>query len=397
MDESWSMPIAPCPAGAGPLAGLVVLDLTRVLAGPYCTMMLGDMGARIIKIERPGHGDDSRHIGPFLADGTSCYNFYVNRNKESLALDLRNPDDLAILRDLTSQADVLVENFTPGVMDKLGLGWEAIHALNPRLVYASISGFGQTGPMTEAPAYDIIVQAMGGIMSLTGHPDGKPTRVGVSIGDIAAGMFAATAVLAALHARGASGVGSRVDVAMLDAQVALLENAFSRMQITGSTPGPIGSRHPSIAPFGVFAAADGELVIATANNELFRKLLGALGIAAADPRFATNDLRCQNFADLKSMIEEALRGRTCATWLAHFRALGIPCGPVNDVAQVAKNPQVLSRGMLREMPTPTGQPLLLAASPMRIGDLSPQTQPFRPAPRLNQHREAILAELYAAP
>lgn len=391
------MPIRPSIANTGPLADLIVLDLTRVLAGPYCTMMLGDMGARVIKVERPQQGDDSRHIGPFLKDGTSTYNFYVNRNKESIALDLKKADDLEILRDLIRSSDILVENFTPGTMDSLGLGWEAVRELNSRIIYASISGFGQTGPLKDAPAYDIIVQAMGGIMSLTGDIDGKPTRVGVSIGDIAAGMFAATAILAAVHSRSRTGEGSRVDIAMLDCQVALLENAFARLQITGQIPGPIGARHPSIAPFGVFETCDGEIVIAAANNEIVRRLFDALGCARMidDPRFATNDTRCQNVFELKAIIDRALQARTRAGWLEHFRPLGIPCAPLNDVSQVMEDAQVQARGMLREMHTSAGHSLLLATSPMRIDDLSPSSQSFRPAPVLDQDRASILAELYA--
>ena len=381
----------------GPLAGLVVVDLTRVLAGPYCTLMLADLGARVIKVEMPGVGDDARHIGPFIDDGdgarTSGYFFSVNRNKESIALDLKRADDQAIFERLIAGADVLVENFTPGTMDRLGYGWARLHERHPQLILASISGFGQTGPYRELPAYDMVVQAMGGVLSLTGEEGGPPTRVGISIGDLAAGIFGTVGVQAAVIERQRTGLGKHVDVAMLDAQVALLENALARYQIDGTVPGPIGSRHPSITPFGVFRAQDGYLVLAAGNDRIFPSLCEAIGVpqAATDPRFKTNPDRCEHHAELKQLIEQALAARTVHEWLPHLKSRGIPTGPMNDVQAVMRDPQVQARGMLMAMPLPNGQPLTVAGCPVRFAGDSPL--PASPAPRLDQHREQLLREL----
>lgn len=298
-----------------PLAGLTVVDLTRVLAGPYCTMMLADLGARVIKIENPEGGDDSRHVGPFV-DGESAYFASVNRNKESIALDLKSPRDREVLAAMIAGADVLVENFRAGVMEKLGFTWEALHAANPRLVYASISGFGQTGPYRDRPAYDMVVQAMGGLMSVTGQTGGAPVRVGVSIGDLGAGLYAAIGIQSALLKRSRTGLGERVDIGMLDCQVALLENAIARHSATGAVPAPLGTRHPSITPFDMFKTADGFIVIAAGNDTLFQKLCAALGQPdlAADPRFATVVARNQHHAELKASLEARLADADSAAW-----------------------------------------------------------------------------------
>lgn len=381
----------------GPLAGLIVVDLTRVLAGPYCTLLLADLGARVIKVEMPEVGDDARHVGPFIDDGdgerTSAYFFSVNRNKESIALDLKRTEDQAIFERLIARADVLVENFTPGTMDRLGFGWARLHDQYPRLILASISGFGQTGPYRELPAYDMVVQAMGGVISLTGEEDGPPTRVGVSIGDLAAGIFGAVGVQAAVIERQRTGQGKHVDIAMLDAQVALLENALARYQIDGKVPGPIGSRHPSITPFGVFKASDGYLVLAAGNDRIFTVLCEAIGVpqASADPRFKTNHDRCKHHAQLKVLIEQALARRSVREWLSHLQNCGIPTGPMNDVSSVMQDPQVRARGMLVAMPLPNGHTLSVAGCPVRFVGESPQ--PAAAAPRLDQHREQLLREL----
>ena len=276
---------------SGPFADVTVLDLTRVLAGPYCTMVLADLGARVIKVERPGAGDDARAFGPF-AGGRSAYFASLNRGKESIALDLKAEADRATFEALLARADVLVENFRPGTLERLGFGWEALAPRFPRLVYAAVSGFGASGPYADRPAYDVIAQAMGGIMSLTGQPGAPPTRVGTSIGDIAAGLFTAIGVGAALHHRSATGRGTKIDVAMLDSQVAILENAIARYLATGEVPGPLGSRHPSIAPFAAFAAADGHLVLAdpqvAARNMVIR---------AGDARMAGNPVKLAAFPD----------------------------------------------------------------------------------------------------
>ena len=375
-------------SAAGPFAGLTVVDLTRVLAGPFCTMVLADLGARVVKVERPGRGDDARAIPPF-ADGRSAYFASVNRGKESIALDLREAADRAVFEALLARADVLVENFRPGAMEKLGYGFDALHERFPRLVYAATSGFGHDGPYARRPAYDVIVQAMGGIMSLTGQPGSPPTRVGTSIGDIAAGLFTAIGIGAALHQRAETGRGTKVDVAMLDAQVAILENAIARCVATGEVPGPLGSRHPAIAPFAAFRAADGHLVVAAGNDPLFRRLCEVLGRPglADDARFGTNAERIANVDALHAALEEALAARGVADWLARFEQAGVPCGPLQDVAQVMRDPQVLARNMLiRAGGTPmAGNPIKLAGAP------DPAERP--PAPALDQHRAAILREL----
>jgi CoA:oxalate CoA-transferase len=373
---------------SGPFADVTVIDLTRVLAGPYCTMVLADLGARVIKVERPGTGDDARGFGPF-AGGVSAYFGSLNRGKESIALDLKAPADRAVFEALLERADVLVENYRPGALARLGYGWEALHARHPRLIHAAVSGFGQSGPYARRPAYDVIVQAMGGIMSLTGSPGGAPVRVGTSIGDIAAGLFTAIGIGAALHQRAASGAGMQVDVAMLDAQVAILENAIARYQATGEVPGPLGSRHPSIAPFAAFAAADGAVVIAAGTDALFVALCRELGrpeLAAAE-RFATNDARVRHVDALQAELEAALAARPVAEWLARLEAAGIPCGPIQDVAQVLADPQIAARNMLIR-----AGDAAMAGNPIKLsGTLDPAERP--PAPTLDQHRTRILADL----
>jgi CoA:oxalate CoA-transferase len=385
------------PKTHGPLAGLIVIDLTRVLAGPYCTLLLADLGARVIKVEMPEAGDDSRQVGPFIQhqDGqrTSSYFFSVNRNKESIALNLKVEADRTLFDKLLASADILVENFTPGTMQKLGYGWDVLHARHPSLILASISGFGQTGPYRERPAYDMVVQAMGGMMSLTGEEGGLPTRVGVSIGDMGAGMFGVIGIQAAVIERMRTGVGKHVDIAMLDSQVALLENALVRYQVDGVVPGPIGSRHPSSTPFGMFKAQDTYMVIAAGNDRLFPKLCDALGVPEAknDPRFATSALRCQNHAAVTAWLEQVLAARPSAEWLQHLGALGIPCGPVKNVAEVMVDPQVNARGMLMGLPLPDGKTLVTAGCPVQFAGDQPQAS--TPAPALDQHREALLREI----
>jgi CoA:oxalate CoA-transferase len=392
MTPDMTPDMAPDMPQGGPLRGFTVIDLTRVLAGPYCTLLLADLGARVIKVEQPGLGDDARQIGPFV-EGDSAYFMSVNRNKESIALDLKAPADRAIFERLLATADVLVENFRPGTMEKLGYDWPTLHARFPGLVFTSVSGFGQTGPYSRRPAYDMVVQAMGGIMSLTGHPGAPPTRVGVSIGDLSAGLYAAIGTQAALLQRGRTGVGDRVDVAMLDCQVALLENAISRMEADGRAPGPIGSRHPSITPFDVFRAADGWFVIAAGNDALFQRLCTALDLPALpeDARFASNPARCQHHEALKQLLEQRLAGAPCAHWQALLMAHNIPTGEYNDVAAVVKDPQVQAREMLVQVKTQGGRSLTVAGNPVHVG--GHRTQVLRQPPRLDQDRDAILASL----
>lgn len=376
-----------------PLAGVTVVDLTRVLAGPYATMLLADLGARVIKVESPDGGDDARAFPPFV-DGESAYFASINRGKESIALDLKAPEDRAVFEALLGRADVLAENFRPGALARLGYGWDALHARFPRLILASTSGFGQTGPEAARPAYDVIVQAMGGIMSVTGHPGQPPVRVGTSLGDIVAGLFTAVGIEAALLQRSRTGRGAHVDVAMFDCQLAILENAIARLQVMGEDPGPLGSRHPSITPFQAFLTADGPIVIAAGNDALFRAMADALGLGelAGDPRFQTNAARTANQAALEALVEARLRSAPAAHWLGLLGAAGVPAGPVNRVSQALAMAQVGARTMLVETALPNGQPLRVAGNPVKISGVpDPPTRP--PAPALDRDRARILAEL----
>lgn len=381
--------------GELPLSGVTVVDLTRVLAGPMCTQTLGDLGARVIKVEQPGAGDDSRAIGPFV-DGASAYFLSVNRNKESIALDLKAPGERDIFESLLSKADVLVENYRPGTMEKLGYGWDELHARFPRLIMVSISGFGQTGPYREKPAYDMVVQAMSGMMSVTGSADSGPCRVGVSIGDLGAGLYAVIGTQSALLRRARTGRGERVDVSMLDCQVALLENPIARLSATGSVPGPIGSRHPSMAPFDVYAAQDGWFVIAVGSDALFKRLCALLQLPelAQDPRFATNADRCRHQAELKGLLEDRLRLQPRAHWLRIFSDNGVPTGEYHSVAEVVEHPQIAARGMVASVRTPGGGDLRVAANPLLAGAAQPVVR--RNPPVLDGDRERILHDFVNA-
>jgi CoA:oxalate CoA-transferase len=374
-----------------PLAGLTVIDLTRVLAGPSCTQMLADLGARVIKVEQPGCGDDARAIGPFV-DGVSAYFLSVNRNKESIALDLKAAEDRALFERLLARADVLVENYRPGTMEKLGYGWDALHERFPRLVFTSVSGFGQTGPYSGFPAYDMVVQAMSGMMSVTGFEGGGPCRVGVSIGDLGAGLYAVIGTQAALMQRAATGQGGRVDVSMLDCQVALLENAVARYGAEGRVPGPIGSRHPSMAPFDVFRAQDNWFVIAVGSDAAFGTLCALLELPALaqDTRFATGKARVTHQAELKALLEERLSHQPRAHWLQLLGAHGIPCGEYQTVAEVVQHPQIAARGMVTQVRTPGGRPLNVSGNPLRAGQGDVVR---RDPPALDADRERILQEL----
>ena len=378
----------------GPLHGLLVIDLTRVLAGPYSTMVLADLGARVIKVEVPGTGDDARHFGPFM-DGRSAYFSSLNRGKQSIALDLKSADDKQVFEGLVRRADILVENYRPGTMDKLGYGWETLQEMNPRLVYAAISGFGQSGPYRGLPAYDMVVQAMGGIMSVTGHPHSEPSRVGTSVGDITAGLFGLSGILAGVINRERTGKGLMVDVGMLDCQVAILENAVSRYLCEGNTPGPLGARHPSITPFDAFRASDGHIVIAAGNDALFGKLCEALGRndLVEDTRYATNDGRTRHYETLKPEIEGPLRNSSVAQWLDVLQAAGVPCGPINDIAQVVDDAQVNARNMIIRS-TGGESDVRMAGNPIKLSGFD--DPPQRPAaPDLDADREEILALLRA--
>jgi CoA:oxalate CoA-transferase len=371
----------------GPLRGLLVADFTRVLAGPFATMMLADLGARVVKVERPGTGDDSRGYGPFL-DGRSMYFARVNRGKQSVALNLKDADDLAVARGLAERADVVVENYRPGVMERLGLGWAQLSAARPDLVYCSISGFGHSGPWRQRPAYDAVVQGMSGIMAVTGASSGPPVKPGVPVADLAAGLYAFGAITSALLGRATTGLGTHLDLAMFDATVSLLEGAALAWLATGDDPQRIGNAHYAIAPFDTFACADGEMTICAANDTLFAALAKALGRPelAADPRFGTNALRHERRDELKAEMETALRVERVAHWLAELDVAGVPCGPISTVAEAVGSEQAASRRMVVDaggLPVP-GNPVKASAW---------HDPPVRPAaPALDEHGDAVRAE-----
>ena len=385
---------------SAPLSDVTVIDLTRVLAGPYLTMMLADMGARVIKVEIPGSGDDARHFGPFL-EGESAYFATINRGKESISLNLKDKDDRKILEKLMLKADVLVENFRGGAMDRLGYDWDTVHGINPALIYAAVSGFGHTGPYRDRPAYDLVVQGMGGIMSLTGSGDDdpRPVRVGTSVGDITAGMFGLSGVLAALYDREKTGKGVKVDVGMLDCQVAILENAVSRYFAENVIPGPIGIRHPSITPFAGLRAAGGEyLILAAGNDAMFAHLCKIIDRPelSEDPRFLTNPDRTCNFAELHAELEKRLADKPAAQWLDILGEAGIPCGPINNIEQVVNDPQVAARNMIVSATSETGAIFRMPGNPVKLSAYDdPATR--KAAPRQDQDRDAILAWLGQEP
>ncbi len=369
-----------------------MLDLTRVLAGPYCTMILADLGADVVKVERPGVGDDSRHFGPFLPSGMSAYFASINRGKKSITLDLHEPRDVEMLGRLAAKADVLVENFRPGTMEGYGLGSDTLRQRNPKLIYTSLSGFGRTGANAQRPAYDVIIQAMSGLMSITGQDAASPVRVGTSISDILSGLFGAIGILAALHRRGKTEAGADLDLAMLDATVAALENAISRFEVTGSIPQPIGTRHPSIAPFQAFPTADAPIVVAAGNESLWKKLCDVIGRPelAADSLLATNAARAQHVDYLAEKLTERFRTQPAAAWLEKLAQAGIPSGPIKSIADVVRDPQLAARGMLHPMRTGTDGSFLTAGSPLRL-DGAPLALSDR-APELGEHTHDALRE-----
>ncbi len=381
---------------SAPLEGVTVIDLTRVLAGPYLTMMLADMGARVIKVEIPETGDDARHFGPFV-EGESAYFATINRGKESIALNLKDADDKRILDKLLLKADILVENYRAGALDRLGYDWESLQKLNERLICASVSGFGQTGPYSDRPAYDLVVQGMGGVMSLTGDDDAtKPVRVGTSIGDITAGMFGLSGVLAALYDREKTGKGIKVDVGMLDCQVAILENAVSRYFVENVVPGPMGLRHPSITPFaGLRAQNDQYLILAAGNDAMFKTLCEVIGREEliSDSRFTSNADRSANYSALYEELESTLAAKSVDEWLAILQQAGIPCGPINNIEQIVTDPQIASRNMIVSAKSDTGVEFKMPGNPVKFSAYEDSAK-RQPAPRMDQHKEDILAELF---
>ena len=374
----------------GPLDGIRVLDLTRVLAGPYCTMFLGDLGAEVVKVEQPGVGDDTRGWGPPFAGGESAYFLCVNRNKKSLTLDLKSTDGVALLRRLTERADVLIENFRPGAMERLGLGEKELRASNPKLIYASLSGFGADGPMSDAPGYDLIVQAWGGLMSITGQPDGEPSKVGVAIIDLVAGLMLGKSIAAALFAREKLGVGQKIDTSLLEAEIACLINVGSNYLIEGSIPHRWGNAHPSIVPYQSFKTADGYLVIGVASEGIWRRFCQAMGRAelADDSRFTKNVNRVENRSLLTGLLAQLFLTRNTDEWLNLLNNAEVPCAPVQTVDQVFKAPQVRHREMLIEVQHPTAGTVPMAGIPVKFS-LTPASIRL-PPPLLGQHTGEVL-------
>lgn len=378
------MPVA---ALEGPLSGLLVADFSRVLAGPFATMMLADLGARVVKVEHPRAGDDSRAYGPF-AGGQSLYFARVNRGKQSVALDLKDPADLAVGRSLARRADVLVENYRPGVMDRLGLGPDELLTDSPGLVYCSISGFGHTGPWSQRPAYDAVVQAMSGIMSITGPEGGAWVKPGVPIADLSAGLYAYGGITAALLGRARTGRGTRLDVAMYDATLSLLESPALSWLATGVEPGPSGNAHFSIAPFDSFACADRDIIVCAANDALFAALASALGTPglATDPRYVSNGLRHEHRVALRRDLEAALRSASAEHWLGELELAGVPCGPIATVGEALASPQTATRRMV----VPAGD-VRVPNNPLRMsGWADPAARPAAPA--LDEHGALVRAE-----
>lgn len=376
---------------SSPLSGITIIDLSHVLAGPYCSMVLSDLGARVIKVEQPVVGDDTRHFPPFRGD-QSAYFAAINRGKESIALNLKDDADRALFERMLPKADIIVENYRPGVMERLGYGWEDLHAKYPRLIYGAVSGFGHTGPESMKPAYDMVVQARSGLMSITGEANREPVRVGASVGDIVGGMFLAQGITAALYERVKSGVGRKVDVAMLDGQLAILEHAIAITNETGESPKRSGARHPSITPFETFHAKNGLFVIAAGNDALFGKMCAALGLGPLleDPRFATNAARCKHVKILKRLIETVTLSEKKKHWIAQLEAAGVPCGPIQNVAKAMKDPQLLARNMVIEIAAPDGgKPFLAAGNPIKISGMDDTLKDAR-APLLDGDRQAIL-------
>ena len=376
----------------GPLKNLLVVDLTRVLVGPYCTMILSDLGARVIKIEAPEIGDDSRKFGPFIEE-YSAYFMSLNRGKESIALNLKKEEDKKIFDKILSKADILVENFKPGTLEKWGYGWGDVSKKYPKLIYASASGFGQTGPLKELPAYDMVVQGMGGLMSVTGQPNSEPTRVGTSIGDITAGLFTTIGINAALYDRQKTGKGMYIDVSMLDCQIAILENAIARYLAKNEIPKPMGSRHPSIAPFEAFKTKDNYIIIAAGNDRLFEKLCELLGISEInkDPKFSDNSSRAQNMDELKVILEKKLLTRNTNEWVNDMEKEKIPCGPIFNIKEAVENPQVDARNMIVKAFHKKIGDFKLAGNPIKMSNYKDE-KARGDIPDLDEHREKILKE-----
>ncbi len=375
-----------------PLDDLVVVDLSRALAGPYCTMMLADLGARVIKVESPDGGDDTRGWGPPFLDGESAYFLSINRNKQSVTLNLKHPRGRDLLLRLIARADVLVENFRPGTMERLGLAYAAVRDAAPRLIFCSISGFGQTGPYRERAAYDLIVQGMGGIMGITGEPDGPPMRVGVAISDICAGMFAAYGILAALRVRDRTGRGQRVDISLLDGQVAWMTYMAANYFATGENPPRAGQAHPNLVPYQPFPTRDGFVNVAVGSEGLWQKFCGAMEMPiAADPRFATNAARVANRRALVEALNPVFARRTTDEWVTRLLAAGVPAGPIYRMSEVMRDPQVLHREMVVELEHPRAGRITVNGTPVKLTETPGGIR--TPPPVLGEHTGDVLREL----
>ena len=379
---------------AGPLTGIRVLDLSRVLAGPYASMVLADLGAEVIKVELPGIGDEARGFGPFY-QGESAYFMSVNRGKKGVTIDLRKPRGSELVKGLAAKCDVLLENFRPGTMERFGLDYETLRAVNPALIWASISGFGQTGPYSAQAAYDAIVQGISGIVSITGSPDGPPVRVGTSIGDLSAALFTVIGILSALYARGWTGKGQHLDIAMLDTLVAFLENAVVRYTATGEIPKPLGSRHPAITPFDFFETSDGYLVIAAGNDALWRKLCEVLELEGLidDEQFCTNAKRTENYEKLRPLLVQKLGTKTTEKWVDLLGGAGVPCGPINTIDQVVHDAHVNARDMIIDLEHPKGENLKIAGSPLKFSEDAVELK--KSAPLLGEHTDEVLGDIVA--
>jgi crotonobetainyl-CoA:carnitine CoA-transferase CaiB-like acyl-CoA transferase len=370
-----------------PLDNITILDLTRVLSGPYCTMLLGDMGARVIKIEQPGKGDDTRHWGPPFIQKESAYFLSINRNKESVTLDFKKPAGRAALDALIAKADVLVENFRPGTLGKLGLDYASLAPAHPRLVYCAISGFGQSGPRSHEPGYDAVMQAEGGLMSITGAADGPPYRLGVAIGDIVSGMFAAQGIAMALLARERTGRGQQVDIGMLDSVAALLTYQAAIYFTTGAAPGRMGNRHPTIVPYETFSASDGDFVLAIGNDDQWRTFCTVAELPVEE-RYATNRQRVLAYAELRPLIADRLRSQPRRHWMTRLTEAGVPCGSVRDLHDVFTDPQLAARNMIAGVEHSTLGTLRLLGVPVKLSDTPGEVRTAPPT--LGQHTEAVL-------
>ena len=382
-------------APIGPLSCLRVLDLTRVLAGPTCTQMLGDLGAEVIKIERPEAGDDTRGFAPPFVPNTkeSAYFVGVNRNKKSVTLDIAKPEGQAIIHKLLEHCDILVENFKVGALAKYGLGYEQLAKTHPRLIYCSITGFGQTGPYAPRPGYDALIQAMGGVMSLTGEPNGSPQKVGVPVADLFAGLYGCIGILAAVNHRNSTGQGQQIDIGMLDTHVAWLANQGMNYLATGENPPRLGNQHPNIAPYQEFPTKDGYIILAVGNDPTFERFCKAFGQEAllADPRFATNPIRVQNRQLVTDTLTPVMKSKTTAEWIDALEALKIGCGPINTLEQVFADPHVQAREMVVEMAHGSGETVKVIANPVKLSATPPS---YRSAPPvLGEHTEEVLASV----